>query len=567
MDEYIDPANPNRMRTALYYYDTNGLNLLKKTVTGATSGGTITYEYSYDTLGRLTSKTLLRRNSANDPTLVPVVFSYTYDGVDRLTTVTDPSGRVFQNVYDASGHVIQVIGNYTGADGTVTTRSIVTRNYDLNDRLLSESDVYGNTTWYGYDASGNLVVVWDPNGHETSYEYDSMNRRTAVTDANGNTSQTVYDLAGRAVQTINPNGKIMKMAMTKLGRPVLVTDALGYQTQFGYDPNGNLTSMIDADGIAGTQPKNSYGATVYRQYDELNRVKSETDALNGTTQYTHDLLGNITSITDANGNTTWFDHDDLGRVVTVRDPLYATTGLATTITYDEAGNALTRTSRSGAQAITGPVPDQNYIYSFIYDQKNRLTQKTDSRAGLSISFAYDPAGNVASKTNYDGSVTQYRYDDANRLVAEQNQGYLEVSYQYDGAGRLLNRILSNGAITSYNWDDDDRLASLTNATVTGVMSSATYQRDKVGNITSRTDASGVTYFTYDPLYRLTPRATARCEPYGPKIVLPCDVQKDDDITQVCEPVRQVYGRLNFSDPCRRLCAAGGAAQSLPDNEP
>jgi RHS repeat-associated protein len=261
--------------------------------------------------------------------------------------------------------------------------------------------------------------------------------------------------------------------------------------------------MTDANAMAHIQPTNSYGATVNRQYDELNRVKSETDALNGTTQYSYDLLSNLTSITDANGNTTWFDHDDLGRVVTVRDPLYATTGLATTFTYDEAGNVLTRTSRSGAQTITGPVPDKSYIYSFLYDQKNRLTQKTDSRAGMSISFAYDSAGNITSKTNYDGSVTQYRYDDANRLVAEQNQGYLEVSYQYDGAGRLLNRILSNGAITSYTWDDANRLASLSNTTVTGaVVSSATYQRDGVGNIINRTDASGVTSFTYNADYRL-----------------------------------------------------------------
>jgi enoyl-[acyl-carrier protein] reductase I len=32
---------------------------------------------------------------------------------------------------------------------------------------------------------------------------------------------------------------------------------------------------------------------------------------------------------------------------------------------------------------------------------------------------------------------------------------------------------------------------------------------------------------------------------GPKIAMPCDVQKDDDITRVFDEVRRVYGRLDF----------------------
>jgi len=34
-------------------------------------------------------------------------------------------------------------------------------------------------------------------------------------------------------------------------------------------------------------------------------------------------------------------------------------------------------------------------------------------------------------------------------------------------------------------------------------------------------------------------------PHEPKIVMPCDVQKDDDLARVCDEVRQVYGRLDF----------------------
>jgi len=35
------------------------------------------------------------------------------------------------------------------------------------------------------------------------------------------------------------------------------------------------------------------------------------------------------------------------------------------------------------------------------------------------------------------------------------------------------------------------------------------------------------------------------DPHGPKIVMPCNVQKDEDIVRVCDTIRDVYGRLDF----------------------
>jgi RHS repeat-associated protein len=162
-----------------------------------------------------------------------------------------------------------------------------------------------------------------------------------------------------------------------------------------------------------------------------------------------------------------------------------------TTTYDLYGNKQS-------------VSNNDVTYTYTCDLKNRPTKKTDSRAGLSLSYVYDYAGNVFSRTNYDGTTTQYRYDSANRLVAERNQKFLEVSYHYDDVGRLLDRILSNGSKTSYTWDDAGRLLTLTNTSSTGAtVSNTTYVRDRLGNITSQADASGTTAFTYDALYRLT----------------------------------------------------------------
>ena len=537
--EQIDPAHPSRQRITNYTYQTgsNNLNLASAAVTGATQGVTVTTSYTYDSLGRKLTKTLTRRTSSTNSTPLSLTTTYQYDALDHVTQVTDPVGNYVQTVYDADGKVSQVNGYYLQANGTYASRmGISVRAYDAADRLISDTDIYGNVTQYSYDASANLAQVTDPNGHVTSYRYDTMNRRTAVIDANGFKSQIVYDLAGRAIQAINPLGKIVQTAYDALGRPTTVTDAMGGQTTFTYDGNGNLLTMTDANANAGVQPKNSYGATVYKQYDQLNRVKVETDALNYTTGYIYDLLGNITSITDGQGNVTYFDYDDLGRLLDVRDPLNPVTGLETSFTYDEAANVLTRTNRSGAQAVytydllnrqtnaqytstAGTISEStvydiygnkytvsnpNLTYTFTYDLRNRLTGKTDSRMGKSIYFAYDNAGNIKSKQNYDGSTTLFNYDSANKLISESNQNFLQTSYQYDAAGRLLNRIESNGAMTNYTWDADNRLLTLSNTSASGIsVNSETYVRDWLGNITSQTDSSGVTNFVYDADYRLT----------------------------------------------------------------
>jgi len=110
---------------------------------------------------------------------------------------------------------------------------------------------------------------------------------------------------------------------------------------------------------------------------------------------------------------------------------------------------------------------------------------------------------VIRKTDYQGDVTEYQYDSTNRLVAERNRAYLQVSYHYDAAGRLLNRILSNRARTDYSYDNDNRLVSLTNVSAGDKLHlTRTYTHDRVGNIISMTDATGITTFTYDPLYRI-----------------------------------------------------------------
>jgi enoyl-[acyl-carrier protein] reductase I len=52
-------------------------------------------------------------------------------------------------------------------------------------------------------------------------------------------------------------------------------------------------------------------------------------------------------------------------------------------------------------------------------------------------------------------------------------------------------------------------------------------------------------FTHLPSPSNQRRVTALVEAHGPKVVLPCDVQKDGDIARVFEEIGKAYGRLDF----------------------
>ncbi|WP_228487890.1 RHS repeat-associated core domain-containing protein [Rhodocyclus gracilis] len=408
-------------------------------------------------------------------------------------------------------------------------RDVITRTFDAADRVKTETDAEGNTTSYSYDDAGNVIAVTDAEGHTTRFEYDPMNRKTAVIDATGYRTETILTLRGDVIGITNANDEKVTFEIDALGRKTAAIDAKGYRSEFQYDENGNLTCAIDANAQAGLQPKNSFGCSESRQYDELNRVTRIIDALNGETSFTYDLAGNRLTVKDAEAKTWSFAYDDLGRLSSETDHS------AKTISYkpDEAGNIYEKTNRLnevtrytfdngnrltrvdylkdgsaetfGYDAAGNRNAAANSVvsYAFNWDRLNRLSSKVDSR-GKSMSFTYDKVGNILTKTTYQGSATSYVYNAANRLVMLQNPDYTQVDYQYDPAGRLLSRVTANGARMTQQFDANGWLTRLDQYDATNALvSSTTYTRDRVGNITGQTDASGTTTFALDALYRLS----------------------------------------------------------------
>ncbi len=158
-----------------------------------------------------------------------------------------------------------------------------------------------------------------------------------------------------------------------------------------------------------------------------------------------------------------------------------------------------------------------------YDARGRTVTEARSFAGpytilgtYSLTYTYDAADRVKTVQYPDGEVITTNYTPRglpNQLTSSLGPQYVQ-SASYDEQARLKSLTSGNGLPTVYTYNtfnpttqQGDRLQSLT---VGNTLLNLSYGYDKVGNITSMSDATlgqSLT-FTYDPLDRLTSAAAS-----------------------------------------------------------
>jgi YD repeat-containing protein len=170
--------------------------------------------------------------------------------------------------------------------------------------------------------------------------------------------------------------------------------------------------------------------------------------------------------------------------------------MSETYSYDAAGNLTSRTDFNG------------HVTTYVYDTMNRLLSRTPDPVlgGVPVTFTYTPTGKRASMTDASGTTT-YTYDQRDRLLTKSTpQGTL--TYTYDASGNVSSVRSSNinGTSTTYSYDALNRLSSVTDA----AGNLTPYFYDDAGNLAGYNYANGVqNSFTYDNLNRLINAATQK----------------------------------------------------------
>jgi RHS repeat-associated protein/uncharacterized repeat protein (TIGR01451 family) len=297
-----------------YTYDSGGRRSSLSDNTG------FVVNYSYDGVGRLSQVT----SGGSNP-----IASYTYDANGRLSQKNLGNGAYTTYAYDAAGHVLHLV-NYSGS-GNINSRFDYT--YDAAGRKITMTTLDG--LWkYGYDASGQLTSVVQPNGTMTQYNYDAAGNRTSVVSGGVTTNYSVNNLN----------------EYTSVGGGA-----------YTYDADGNLMS------------KQSGGAWTYT-YDDENRLIGVIGP-SGNWTYQYDALGNRTASSNG-GTTTQYLVDPTGIGTVTAE--FGAVGLVEHFTY--------------GLDLTSAVPVSGNADFYQFDGSGNTTTVTSLGGGVSNAYSYLPFG-------------------------------------------------------------------------------------------------------------------------------------------------------------------------------
>ena len=393
---------------------------------------------------------------------------------NQVTETRDPLNRLTKFTYDLAGNVNSILDpqqNPTLFEYEATFNRVTKITDALNQptrftydpatgNLLTTTDPLLHATAVTYNSFGQPISVTDALNHTTTFEYDEVGNLIATTDPLGNRTLRFYDAVSRLIALVDPRGKGTQFTYDNRNRVTQIQGAINGLTRFTYDPNGNLLTVTDAQN-----QKTTY------IYDNMNRLATRKDALNRTESYQYDLAGNLTQFTDRKNQITTFTYDSLNR----RTAASYSDGSSTSFTYDSVGRRARATD-----SISGTV-------EFAYDNLNRLNQETTAQG--TVIYQYDALGRRTTITANGATPVSYGYDAASRLTQVTRAG-LVVGLSYDAAGRRTSLTYPNGTNTSYSYDNASRLTTITHNGPAGLIESLGYSYDAAGNRISLTRTNG-----------------------------------------------------------------------------
>ena len=467
--------------------------------------------YAYDEFGRLTARTL-----PGDTDAAPTeVFSY---------ELGDPVSRI-------------IIQRRTEAGGPLDLEGIQCldgKGRKIQRRSRLEEGLYQVTDLTHFNIRSQVVRLHQP------YQSDSARCDLDVTDVSYLSNR--YDAAGRPLEVIHPDGDLADGAsITRVVYEPLKTITYDAEDNDPASPHADTPSVDERDGLgrlvatsrlltAGGEP-----ARTTLQYDGLGRLTAITDPAGHVKTQSYDLLGRVTRISDPNqSGAHTYTYDAVGNVIREVDPR----GEVTLKAYDGI-NRPVATWREGDR-------DGTLIEMVLDEPRDCPEELCTFGAGrvVEISYPDTESGERASEwfgyternlTRYISRLVdgfrfafQYRFDNADRVIAREYPDGRTIPLRWDGASRLTG---VPGVVDTIEFDERNLLLGMRHAdgTVTeaahdalmrptrsvtldaaaDILQGFAYTQDRIGNLRTVTDLTEPTTairhdarVTYDAWYRV-----------------------------------------------------------------
>jgi RHS repeat-associated protein len=497
--KYTDPTN----RQTLFTYETNLIDLLEvRQKVGSTNELLAKFTYSTNHLPLTTVDAAGKTNW------------FTYNAYGQLTAITNALAEVVTMSYNNEGYLTNITGAIAGATTSFT--------FDGTNRVQTVTDSEGYTVTFEYDALDRPTKITYPDStyEQIVYRYlDPILHR----DRRGHWTHTIYDPLRRVVAVQDALNRVTRFDWCSCGALGSLTDPLGRVTTWMRDLQGRVTEKIYPD----------LSTVTYTYEEKSSRLKEITDAKGQQTQYNYYIDDNVQSVVYTNSavitpTVTFTYHSNYNRIETMVDGIgtntYAYYAVSNTVlgagqlksidgpfasdtityVYDELGRVKSRDINSVAERAT-------------YDALGRVTTLTNILGSFTHNYV-NQTFRLSSVTYPNSQTTTFSYygntnDQRLETIWHKTSGAATISkfdYTYDADGQIetWTQQADSGTaqVSIFDYDTADQLvgATVRSGGIAGaVLRRYGYGYDKGGNRTGEQIDLGVSAATHNDLNQLT----------------------------------------------------------------
>jgi RHS repeat-associated protein len=460
---------------------------------------TLTFKYNAeglvesveDPLKHIVSYTYSSKNLATVTIEAKTQWSFEYESPHLLSKITDGRGNAIALTYDSSHRVkTQTLakherkwtyGSTPGTETTLTEPDGLEEVDKFNSAgeptkiSLKGSKIETATTEDEYNGTTyNIVKLKDPNGHETTYGYDGEGNLTSEVDPNKDDTTWEYDKKHNVIKETTPEGEVTTIKRTSSGEPEVVERPAGTETEkteYKYNSTGDLKELIDP----------LKHATTFT-YDTHGDPASETDPEKDETKWKDNEDSEVTEETSPRGFATTIELNERGEPKKITDPLKHT------IEYSYNRDGEIESETDGNKNTT----------KYEYNEEDLPTKIEAPLAKEEI--GYDAEGQMITRTDGNAHSWEYKRNELEQVTEEETPTGKITKKKYEKAGDLESVEDPEKHVTEYGYDESDRLKKVKYST--GKPSEVTFEYNKDSFVTKMTDATGTTENTWDKLDRL-----------------------------------------------------------------
>lgn len=264
-----------------------------------------------------------------------------------------------------------------------------------------------------------------------------------------------YNAAGQLVKLTDRAGLTQTLTYTN-GRLTRVSHANGAALQFEYDDTGRLKTLTLPDLNVISYAYNNYGVITRVTYPDATPTVSTDNPWRDYQYAKASMPLALTGMTDNGVQYANWDYDNQGRAIkswhgAETDP--ARQANLAVVAYD---------ATSADKAVITNASGTARTYNYLTRANRRVLGGIDQPAGAGCAAAsqaltYGANGNVFTRTDFRGYITEYGYDatrnlETSRVEAKGTADERTILTEWHATFRLPIKITEEGRITEYDYD-------------------------------------------------------------------------------------------------------------------